>query len=97
MGHHLSGTPPSVAREDNQAAIMVVGSGRNPTMRQIGRVQRVDVGWLHECLGVDPNNGSSVNFCGVTGNMSADIYTKSFNSLTAWGHALELINVFRSD
>ena len=36
--------------EDNQAMILVVMSGRNPTMRHLGRVNRVSVSWLHEHL-----------------------------------------------
>ena len=36
--------------EDNQAMILVVMSGRNPTMRHLGRVHRVSVAWLHERL-----------------------------------------------
>ena len=34
--------------EDNQAMIKVVESGRNPTMRYIGRTHGVSVAWLHE-------------------------------------------------
>ena len=36
--------------EDNQAMIRVVETGRNPTMRHIGRVHRLAIGWLHERL-----------------------------------------------
>ena len=43
-----AGSLPPVVREDNQAAIMVVNRGRNPTMRHMGRVQRIDISWLHE-------------------------------------------------
>ena len=84
---------PPLVREDNQAAIMIVNSGRNPSMRHLKRVQRVDVAWLHERLGVHPDKGRSVISYEDTKNMSADIYTKPFNSAPAWQHALILINI----
>ena len=37
--------------EDNQATIAVITSGRNPTMRHLHRVHRVDIQWLYERLG----------------------------------------------
>ena len=37
-----------VVREDNYVAICVVKSGRNQTMRHIGRTHGVYVAWLHE-------------------------------------------------
>lgn len=37
--------------EDNQAMVLVVLSGRNPTMRHLGRVHRVSVQRLHERIG----------------------------------------------
>ena len=37
-----------VFHEDNQAMIAVCGSGKNPTMRHLGRTHKVDVAWLHE-------------------------------------------------
>ena len=33
--------------EDNQAMIKVMESGRNPTMRHVGRTHRVSIAWLH--------------------------------------------------
>ena len=33
--------------EDNQAAIRVCSTGRNPTMRHLGRMHGVQISWLH--------------------------------------------------
>eukprot|EP00974_Lingulodinium_polyedra_P010199 978988-Lingulodinium_polyedra.AAC.1 len=35
-------------REDNQAMIRVVETGRNPTMRYLHRTRRVSAAWLYE-------------------------------------------------
>ena len=38
--------------EDNDAAIKIIQSGKNPNMRHMGRTHRVDTMWLHEtCTG----------------------------------------------
>ena len=83
--------------EDNQAMILVTMSGRNPTMRHIGRVHRVSVQWLHERIGKHPDNDGTVLFYDDTHNMSADIYTKFFSAPDKWDHALHLINVLHAD
>ena len=81
--------------EDNQATIMVINSGRNPTMRHIGRVHGVSVAWLHERLGqYAGREDKTVLFYESTENMSADIYTKSFKDKHTWKHALKLISIF---
>ena len=51
MPHH----PPLVVHEDNQAMIRVMQTGRNPTMRYLGRTHRISVAWLHEVF-KDPNH-----------------------------------------
>ena len=33
---------------DNESVARVIGAGRNPTMRHIGRTQKVDLAFLHE-------------------------------------------------
>ena len=63
-------------------------------MMHIGRLQRIDIAWLHERLGVHPMKDAAVIFYEDTSNMSADIYTKSFNVPASWEHALELVNIF---
>ena len=40
--------------EDNDAMIMITRSGRNPTMRHIGRAHGISVRWMHERFGSPP-------------------------------------------
>ena len=79
--------------EDNQAMIMVINSGRNPTMRHIGRVHRVPLAWIHERLGRHSGRDQCVLFYHTSENMSADIYTKAFEEKPAWQQACRLINI----
>ena len=37
-------------QEDNAAAIRIIETGKNPTIRHLGRTHRVDLAWLHEQL-----------------------------------------------
>ena len=71
--------------EDNQAMIRIVLSDRNPTMRHIGRAHRVRVQRRHERLGKQPNKDPTLLFYDDIANMSADVYTKGFNTLDTWG------------
>ena len=75
--------------EDNQAMIRVCETGRNPTMRHLGRTHHVSVDWLHErCASEDVNLIPE-----TTDRQSADIYTKAFVNPDTWRHATELINI----
>ena len=40
--------PALIVHEDNQAMIRVVETGKNPTMRYLGRTHGVSIAWLHE-------------------------------------------------
>ena len=80
--------------EDNQAMIMVINSGRNPTMRHIGRVHRVSLSWIHGRLGRHAKRDPTILFYQTSGNMSADIYTKSFKDKPGCTQASRLINAF---
>jgi hypothetical protein len=59
---------------DNQSMIAVVRTGRNPTMRHLGRVHGVSIGFWHEQF-LDYN--MAISYIG-TAKMTADIYTKEF-------------------
>ena len=85
MEHH----PPMVAHEDNQAMIRVVQSGRNPTMRYLGRTHRICVAWLHEVF-QDPLH---VLVYADSHTMCADICTKGFSDAVKWQAACDLINI----
>ena len=75
--------------EDNQAMIQVVKTGRNPTMRHLGRVHRIAVAWLHERW----EAGDCTLFYEKSELMAADIYTKSFTNKDKWTAVCWLINV----
>ena len=69
--------------------IRVCETGRNPTMRYLGRTHRVSVAWLHERF-------KSTDYdlvYEVTTRMCADIYTKAFNDKSKWDAACLLIGV----
>ena len=42
-----------VIHEDNQAALQALRTGKNPTLRHLGRTHRVSVAWLAETLAQD--------------------------------------------
>eukprot|EP00969_Alexandrium_andersonii_P291594 12888180-Alexandrium_andersonii.AAC.1 len=77
--------------EDHQAMLQILRAGRNPTMRYLHRTHRVSVQWLHEQLG--PSIASVDIRYEDTADMCADIYTKTFDDLTKWVHACDLINI----
>ena len=37
--------------EDNQAAIQILRSGKNPNLRHVNRTHGINIKWLHEVLG----------------------------------------------
>ena len=77
-------------REDNQAMIQVMKTGRNPTMRTLPRVHRVDIAWLHERY----QSGLFKVTWETTEEMAADIYTKSFTNPVKWKELCALIGIF---
>jgi hypothetical protein len=66
--------------EDNQAMIQVIKSGKNPTMRYLGRTHRVSIQWLHERFA----EKDLVLIYEVSAKMAADIYTKAFSDPLKW-------------
>ena len=96
LWQHLFGpTCKAVFHEDNESMIQVIRTGRNPTMRQLGRVHRVAIAVLHERLG-NPDSADTVDLIHTgSEDMAADIYTKSFTNPDSWGKALRNINVFK--
>ena len=76
---------------DNSAMVSVIRSGRNPTMRHLGRTHGVNLRRLHEEA---LNNKMSLGFI-KTHLMRADIFTKFYPNAKAdtWQHATKLINV----
>ena len=85
MPHH----PPLVVHEDNQAMIRVMQTGRNPTMRYLGRTHRISVAWLHEVF----KDQNQLLVYEESNTMCADIYTKGFSDRLKWRLACDLINI----
>jgi hypothetical protein len=83
----------AVFHEDNQAMIRVIQTGKNPTMRHLGRVHRISIRWLHERLGCQETKDNVELRYEDTARMAADIYTKAFNDKDKWEHAQTLIGV----
>ena len=68
--------------------IQVCKTGKNPTLRHLGRTHRVDVHWLHERFG----ESCYKLIYEITSAMRADILTKGFVDTEKWRHALMLIH-----
>ena len=66
--------------EDNQALIAVMQTGRNPTMRHLGRVHRVAIAWMHEIFGHECIDLVYTH----SSEMAADVFTKAFVSKEKW-------------
>ena len=81
--------------EDNAACIRVMETGRNPTMRHLGRTHRIDVAWTAERI-----QGPDVELIKTdTKIMAADIHTKPFPDAlrSDWERDLRLINIVDPD
>jgi hypothetical protein len=78
-----------VFHEDNQAMIRVCETGRNPTMRHLGRTHRVSVARMHEIFKM-PDIHLTYE---ATHRQSADIYTKGFTEPAKWYAACLLVNI----
>ena len=81
--------------EDNQATIQILKTGRNPTLRYLGRSQGICIQQLYELLTVyAARNRIELEYLD-TELMVADIHTKAFTAKEKWSHAIFLINVLR--
>ena len=73
---------------DNQAMMEVIRTGRNPTMRHLGRVHGVCIGFMHEQYKPAPDDhpgGAVLQMEYVSSSlMLADIYTKEFMDEQKW-------------
>ena len=81
-----------VVREDNEATIKMVKSGRLTAMRHVGRTHRVDAAWLSEVCKSEDILLTYVS----TDEQAADIFTKPFNDSKKWDHVCFLINHFKT-
>ena len=77
-------------REDNETMIQVCKSGKNPTMRHLGRTHRVSISWLHERFAERWHDLRYI----LSEHQTADIFTKAFSEATKWDSNLKLIRVY---
>lgn len=76
--------------EDNSAACRVVITGRNPSMRHMSRIQRIDIAWLNERYAE-----KSFAFVECPSDFQAgDLMTKHFTDAKVWSRNLHLVGLF---
>jgi hypothetical protein len=83
----------AIFKEDNQSAIKIMTTGKNPTMRHMQRTHGLSIAWIKEQF---DRNGYVLDYC-PTLEMSADIFTKGFTERHKWTHARKLIAHFMPD
>jgi hypothetical protein len=84
---------PLIHHVDNQCVIEVVRTGRNPTMRHLGRVHGVSIGFLHETY----RQGDMTMYYLSSSLMAADIYTKTFVDGQKWRDLCNRIQIFTKE
>ena len=75
--------------EDNEVTIRVVRSGRNQTMRHLGRTHGVAISWLNETY----RRGTFALRYEPSASMAADVFTKGFTNPEAWDSVCWLVSV----
>lgn len=78
-------------KEDNDATIKIVESGKNPTMRHMSRTHGICMAWLHERF---REGEFSITYC-KSNEMCADIFTKHFTDAVKWNQVCKLIGIFK--
>ena len=77
---------------DNTAMLEIIRTGRNLTVRHIGKTHGVAVSWLHELY----KKKDVVMKYITTTMMAADLYTKAFTEPSKWAHMCVQNNLFPS-
>ena len=86
---------PLVFHADNESMIAVCNSGKNPTMRHIGRTHGISIAWL--------NQETTKDYCLLeyidTADMAADIFTKFYpeKKKDVWVRCRKNINVLTEE
>ena len=78
-----------VVREDNDVAIRVIQTGRNPTMRHMNRTHGVSIAAIHEKW----KAGQFVVEYVPSSLQAADIFTKSFSLPRQWEAVCRLVGI----
>ena len=84
--------------EDNQAAIQVIKTGRNPTMRHLQRTHGISVRWLHDLFYPKDDMGNTEQSVYQLEYIEsklqrADIFTKAFRDPKEWLRVQSLIGI----
>jgi hypothetical protein len=77
-----------MVREDNEATIKMIRSGKFAAMRHVGRTHRVNLAWLHEVIDDEQVSMEYV----ATDQQAADIFTQTLCNSENGGRACSLIN-----
>ena len=73
--------------EDNQATIRMLETGKNPTLRHLGRTHKVDLAWMFEQFSREVFD---LRYC-TSEEQAADIFTKHFVNPDKWKQVTRLI------
>ena len=74
--------------EDNQTTMRILETGKNPTLRYMGRTHNVNMRSLFDCF---QSEVYRLRFCS-TDQQAADIFTKHFTNPEKWRLVCRLIN-----
>jgi hypothetical protein len=74
-------------KEDNEATIRIINTGKSPALRHVGRTHRVDLAFLQENK---VKGEMDLQYC-PTEYMCADVFTKHFLNVAKWEYAITLI------
>ena len=73
--------------EDNAAALTIMRTGKNPTMRHLSRTHRINIGFIHEVV---QSGQVTVERC-RSEDMCSDVFAKNFSNPAKWEHVTENI------
>ena len=87
-----------ILHEDNQAAIQVIKTGRNPTMRHLQRTHGISVRWLHDLFYPKDDMGNTEQLVYQLEYIEsklqrADIFTKVLDNRAFHKHRGTIFNV----
>jgi SpoU rRNA methylase family enzyme len=88
----LPGGLSAVFHEDNLAMIRVFETGKNPSMKHVGRCHGINVQFTHEMLRLKETKDPIDLLYADSLLMCADIYNKQFDAKEKWERAIRFIN-----
>jgi hypothetical protein len=76
--------------EDNQATLQKFKTGKNPTLRHLSRIHRVNMAWISDVF--RKCDQTCIKDCS-TSEQAADIMIKGFTNPVVWDRAISLIGL----